>query len=248
MEAREAGWSIIPCGRNKKAIFKWKPYQTRQATDAEFSAWSRLNPATWALVTGAISGRITLDFDGDRGRQYMLELGLEPHRRTPSGGFHADFRHPGWHVKTLNGKTDRELQRRYPGLDIRADGGYACIAGRTDVGEYAWLRKPEPYQLDILPVDLREFLGLLHPPAAPPKQRTNGKPHTPPIDGPVNGWVDSERLIRMALDRGLNQLTGSEFLADGWIGAGHFNAPSAAARDGPALNAQAHKVEYELPE
>ena len=36
-----------------------------------------------------------------------------------------------------------------------------------------WLRDPKPYELDMPPEDLREFLGLLRPPTATPEQRKN---------------------------------------------------------------------------
>jgi uncharacterized protein (DUF927 family) len=194
--ALEQGWSILPCGPNKKPIVKWERYQNERATAQTLSEWERKKPATWAVVTGAISGRIALDFDGENGRRLMTRLGIKPHRATPSGGFHADFQHPGWRVRTLNGKSSkRDLGARWPGLDIRADGGYAVFAGRTPDGEYRWLRDPAPYPLDLLPADLRDFLGLAHPPEAPPP--SNGA-----SGAPVNsGRVDSARLVRMALDR-----------------------------------------------
>jgi hypothetical protein len=195
--ALQAGWSIIPTGRDKRPLItSWKPFQTRLPTDAEVSTWSRMNPSTWAIVTGSISHRITLDFDGEPGRRTLERLGLKPHRRTPSGGFHVDFVHPGWPVATMNCKSDRELGERWPGTDLRADGGYCCFTGHTDCGEYEWLRSPEPYALEMLPADLREFLGLLRPPAA--AEQNGGKPHAAP---PAGGRVDSERLIRMALER-----------------------------------------------
>jgi len=164
-----AGMSIIPCGPNKKPVIPtWKPYQTQRPTDAEFSVWSRLKPATWAIVTGALSHRITLDFDGERGRETLERLGLKPHRMTPSGGFHVDFEHPGWPVPTVNSKTDGELKKRWPGLDIRGDGGYACFSGHAGGGEYTWLRDPNPDDFGTLPADLREFLkSRKASPAAP---------------------------------------------------------------------------------
>ena len=131
--ALQAGWSIMPTRRDKRpALTTWKPYQTRQPTDAEFWAWCKLNPSTWALVTGAVSQRITLDFDGAPGCQTLERLGLKPHRRTPSGAYHVDFKYSGWHVPTVNAKTKRELDERWPGLDVRADGGYVVFTGRTD--------------------------------------------------------------------------------------------------------------------
>jgi hypothetical protein len=191
------GWSVIPCGPHKKPLLtRWRPYQTRRPMFEELTAWLSLKPAIWALITGAISGRICLDFDGDAGRQTLKRLGLQPHRRTPSGGFHVDFWHPGWHVATLNGKSKRELGARRPGLDIRGDGGYVCFSGHTDRGEYAWLRDPQPDPLDILPTELRGLLGLLRPPALAPEQPPDDSHH--PI--PACGQVDSERLVRMALN------------------------------------------------
>ena len=119
------------------------------------------------MITGTISGRITLDFDGEAGCRTLESLwGWEAHRKTPSGRFHADFQHPGWRVATLNGKSAHALGARWPGLDIRADGGYVVFTGRTKHGQYVWLRDAAPHDLDILPEDLREFLGLLRPPPA----------------------------------------------------------------------------------
>ena len=200
-EAIELGWSIIPCDRNKKPRVRWKSFQDCRPTPKEVEEWSLRNPATWAFVTGQISERITLDFDGDPGRQALKKLGLTPHRRTPSGGYHVDFLHPGWYVPTLNSKSKRELGKRWPGVDIRGDGGYAIFSGRTDRGEYRRLRDPQPEALDILPKELREFLGLLHPPAGTQVPWPNGDLHL----APERRRVDTERLIRTALDKAASE-------------------------------------------
>lgn len=200
-EALGAGLSVLPCGRNKKPqLTAWKQYQTRQATEAEFQKWCKLNPAVWAMVTGVFSRRITADFDGEQGRETMERLGLKPHRRTPSGSFHVDLVHPGWPVPTLNSRTDGELKKRWPGMDVRGDGGYACFSGGTARGAYEWLRGPEPDDFNMLPEDLRQFLRSRKP-SAVPEQRTNGKPHALP----ANGRVDAERLIHDALERAGSQ-------------------------------------------
>jgi hypothetical protein len=61
----DAGWSIIPMGMSKKPLLStWKEFQHRPPTQQELAAWSALNPPAWAVITGAISGRITLHFDG----------------------------------------------------------------------------------------------------------------------------------------------------------------------------------------
>ena len=196
-EALESGWSIIPCGRNKKPIIpSWKPFQHRIPAPKELETWTELYPSTWAVVTGSISRRITLDFDGELGRRTLQSLGLAPHRITPSGGYHVDFKHPGWHVRTLNSKSKRKLGQRWPGLDIRADGGYAVFRGGTERGEYKWLRDSQPYELDVLPDDLREFLGLLTPP------RVTETPLNGPLpSAPENVRIPADRLVTKALDR-----------------------------------------------
>jgi predicted P-loop ATPase len=189
------GWSVIPTGVNKKPLLEsWKAFQSRKPTAAEMLEFERRNPSAWAAITGEVSGFLTLDFDGQAGCETLSKLGLEPHRKTPSGGFHVDFEYPGWRVQTLNSKSKRELGEKWPGLDIRADGGYVIFTGRTVSGEYEWLRDPEPYKLDILPVALREYLGLMRPDQVTHFQAdSQAKAH--------RGRVSSERLVSDALNQ-----------------------------------------------
>jgi Bifunctional DNA primase/polymerase, N-terminal len=173
-------WSVIPLDTDKKPIktggyhpdgnpkrLGWKPFQERLATVQELRRWARnYQPAAWAVITGKTSNLILLDFDGERGQETLQKLGLLPHVRTGSGGFHVYFSHPGWNVKTLNNKSskDKPWAKLYPGLDIRADGGYAAFCGRNTSGPYEWLREPVLDALSILPDELRIFLGLMNPP------------------------------------------------------------------------------------
>ncbi|MFL5626274.1 MAG: phage/plasmid primase, P4 family [Ktedonobacteraceae bacterium] len=171
------GWSMIPLdddkrpcktgnkhpGGNAKRI-GWKHNQELRATPGDIKNWNhRYHPSAFAVVTGEISGLVILDFDGVQGRATMEQLGLNPHVRTGSGGFHVYFKHPGWSVKTLNHKSskDRPWAKLYPGLDVRGDGGYAAFCGKNTSGPYEWLRDPEPDDLSILPNELRALLGLL---------------------------------------------------------------------------------------
>ena len=160
-QAVEMGWSIIPVKADKTPFFRWSQYQDVIPDCKTVSGWdATYRPAAWALVTGAISGRIVLDFDGEAGICTMQDLGLKPHVRTGSGYFHVHLEHPGHRVKTLNGKSKVVLGEHYPGLDIRADGGYVVFSGRNTAGEYEWLRDPKPDPLTVLPVELRTMLGL----------------------------------------------------------------------------------------
>ncbi|HYI92886.1 MAG TPA: phage/plasmid primase, P4 family [Bryobacteraceae bacterium] len=209
----EAAWSlglsIIPVGLNKKPLVStWKPFQTRQATKAQLRELMAMNPAAWATVTGQCSGVIVVDFDGQKGRQTMRALGLEPHVLTGSGGYHVYFAHPGWHVPTLNCKTDIELGKAWPGLDVRGDGGYAVFSGRNETGEYRWLRSPEWCSILDLPIDLRKMIGLVDPALV----RKSGhvqpptKPALPatPRDQRVGATILIDRALQLSRSEGRN--------------------------------------------
>lgn len=158
-------WSVLPLNAKKEPFFSWKKYQTQRPSSEEITQWERqYGVSSYAVITGAVSGLVILDFDGEQGRQTLEKLGLTPHVKTGSNGRHCYFFHPGWYVPTLNSKSKEELGRRWPGLDIRADGGYAAFCGSNTKGSYEWLRDPEPDSLDLLPEALRDFLGLLHAP------------------------------------------------------------------------------------
>ena len=200
-DAVRVGLSIIPTKLDKRPLIDtWKPFQKQAATIKQVRQWSAQSPAGWAMITGEVSNVITLDFDGPAGIATMRKLGLDPHRQTPSGGFHVDFIHPGHKIKTLNGKSKTILGEQWPGLDIRADGGYAVIIGKSDKGEYRWLRDFSPESVDVLSSDeLKDFLGI-NPPKpvtlpAPPAKRV------PQLESHTAARVDSGRLIQSALDR-----------------------------------------------
>jgi putative DNA primase/helicase len=215
-------WSVFPLDAGKQppiipGKFKddgepmrlgWKKYQSKLAHPNQINSWhNQFHPTAWAIITGALSKRITLDFDGENGKKTLDMLGIAPHRRTGSGGFHADFIHPGWRVRTLNHETDEELGRRWPGLDIRADGGYVAFCGNNSHGQYIWLRDPDPYDLDILPESLRDFLGLLHAPeplapiplvtpaAAPPSKKQRQPNKKSLADFTLDKYVDKAYSI-----------------------------------------------------
>ena len=195
-----AGWSLIPVGANKKPLIKWSRYQSERASLQQLEEWSQyLRPAIWAGVTGSISGRFTLDFDGEPGRKTMELLGIEPHRSSPSGGFHADFLLGDLSIKSLS-KSKVSLGEQYPGLDIRGEGGYINLIGATDSGTYEYLSEdPTPLPSSLLPEDLISLIS----------GRTSssvGRLNTPPglRRGAANRGAseeDAESLVAEALDR-----------------------------------------------
>jgi len=197
MEAVARGWSVIPVvlhGTDKKPAVKWSRYMTKQASASDVQQWQEDKcPQMWGLVAGAVSGLVILDFDGEEGRALMAAWGLNPHIRTGSGGYHVYVQHPGWPVKTFNSKSPRPWNVIYPGLDIRADGGYAVFAGRNANGPYEALRELAPDPLTVLPNEARAALGLLTAPEERPQAAT-------PVVIDLAYRYPSERLLTTALE------------------------------------------------
>src|SRR5258708_2590834 len=72
---KQLHWPVLPIGANKKPPVMWKRYQTRLPTLAEVNVWERkFHPSAWAIITGALSSRITLEFDGNEGRETLARL------------------------------------------------------------------------------------------------------------------------------------------------------------------------------
>jgi hypothetical protein len=84
---------------------------------------------------------------------------------------------------------------RYPGMDVRGDGGYCIILGRSAVGEYEWLLDTtDAYVIDPA---IWEVIQPSKPKKAKAAPKTNAKEKT-------NGSgkrVDSELLVRTALGK-----------------------------------------------
>jgi hypothetical protein len=172
-QARDAlgrGWSLVGCDLHKKPVGRWKQYQDERPDLEQLERWAR-NPSVtcWALITGAVSGRIVIDFDGPEGETWLKDWEQVPCVRTGRGGAHVHYEHPGWYVPTLNGKAKKELGERWPGVDVKGDGGYAITFGYTEFGEYESLLDDEfpLFPLSALPEDFRHFVGLWEPTVSP---------------------------------------------------------------------------------
>lgn len=204
-------WTVIPLDQHKcppkvggvhpdgtPKRLSWKPYQSRRASKDLLLTWTqRYCPSAWAVITGALSGVLVLDFDGSAGKRQLDLLGLSAHVHTGSGGYHVYFKHPGWLVKTLNGTSKQELGQRWPGLDIRGDGGYAAFCGHNEQGPYFWLRDPILEDVNRLPHELRALLGLLHE----QQFASLSTPHVEETE-PYHQWdIRAQQLLNEALMR-----------------------------------------------
>ena len=150
---RDRGWALIPV-RDKCPMVDWKAYQEQRPSRAKMTVWQcQYEPPSWAVVTGAESGVIVLDFDGEQGLETLTELDFEPHVATPSGGAHVHFKHPGVSVVT-RAPVDTE---RWPSMDVRGDRGLAIVCGRDSRGGYVWYDR-EPYTWSRLPHELADAL------------------------------------------------------------------------------------------
>ncbi len=204
--AAEYNRSIFPVKLNKFPLVKWAPFQLVCPTVEQLQQWEEtFSPPAWAMVTGSISGVVTLDWDGPEGETTRDRLGIPKHRITGSGGSQSDFYHPGWKIKSLNrkssGKSDWTVD--YPGLDTRADGGIALVAGRSAKGPYVWVREPDDLlPLDMLPLDLREGLGLLHAPV----EKAPTEPRARVISAPATPVDSSLPLADQILERYLGEI------------------------------------------
>ena len=146
------GFSVIPLRRDKKPLLVWQEFQTRLPSDEELEEWflRRWPDANLGIVTGALSGLVVVDADGEAGLAWMKRhLPVTGVYVRTGRGWHGYFRHPGG--------TVRNRGRIAPEVDIRADGGYVVAPPSLHAcgTAYAWLFTPglggwddlEPYRL-----------------------------------------------------------------------------------------------------
>ncbi|MDA8335037.1 MAG: bifunctional DNA primase/polymerase [Peptococcaceae bacterium] len=134
----------------KAPLPSWSEYQRRIPTEAEWRPWDRkYGRYNIGLVTGAASGVLVLDLDspdhaedgnGPDGLASILAAGLElpqtPAVKTPSGGVHLYFAYP----QEVPTGSLRNFAGRLPGVDARADGGFAVLPPSvTAKGAYHWV-------------------------------------------------------------------------------------------------------------
>ncbi|GGR09844.1 bifunctional DNA primase/polymerase [Deinococcus ruber] len=188
-----------PHGRPARPVGIWRDLQHTRPTPAMLDLWFG-NPdgRGVALVTGQLSGVVVLDFDGAPGVALLSHLGLRPHTRTPSGGYHVHVRHPGWPVRTVASKNLRDGSLP-GGLDVRGDGGMAMLPPTLvpDKGFYTRLRDmANLLSPQELPEDLRRATGL----HSAPVPRAVQLPLPRHVQQDEERWP-SDDLLHRALER-----------------------------------------------
>ncbi len=174
------GVSVIPLRpRDKTPLISWQEFQTRLATVDEATKWWTQTPdANIGIVTGRISRLAVVDLDGAEGIAYGLSLGLaSPVTVRTGNGKQLYYRHPGDNVCNA--------VKKYPGVDVRGDGGYVCAPPSTHPNGkiYAWelASLGHTILLPLFPVSLFTELSS--------DRKKLGKP---------TGWV-SESLLNMGV-------------------------------------------------
>jgi hypothetical protein len=161
------GRRVFPCnGKRPFTAHGLKDATTDRVTILRW--WERVWPnANVAVRTGAESGIVVLDVDGEAGADTLHDLERE-HGALPvtvesltgGGGRHLYFKHPRRVIRNSAGQLG-------PGLDVRGDGGYAiappsiCENGRA----YEWAA--ERSFDDREPAELPRWLSALLQPTSP---------------------------------------------------------------------------------
>lgn len=156
---RHGGRGSPDCDKaGKRPLVAWEPFQTRLPTDVEvLSWWTRWPNANIGMATGALSGVIVLDCDSGEAKKLAMERGgldQAPALFTGKpGGVHFHLAHPG--------ATVHNFARRLPGVDLRADGGYAILPpSRHQSGAvYRWVGDSEHLPPVAVPAWLLDLLS-----------------------------------------------------------------------------------------
>jgi hypothetical protein len=161
--AEKRRWLCFPLRPAGKAPITRRGLHDATRDPAQIARWADEYPtANIGVRTGRESGLVVLDVDGDDGFESLRALerqhGELPRTatvKTPRGGGHYYFAHPGGEVPCSAGRLG-------VGLDVRGDGGY--VVAPPSVGPNGVHYEPdEVAPIVMLPAWLRD---LMVPPAA----------------------------------------------------------------------------------
>jgi len=179
------GWSVIPqVSATKKAVVKWKPYQTRLATLQEVKSarwWGGHQKHGIALITGPLSRVLVIDVDGSEAEVVLRQrLGGDPVAPKVLSGsgdphrYHYYFLHPPFATKA-------KATPWHPKLEFRGANGLVVVppslhnSGNT----YRWARGQSIWELPLPPLP-ETILAALQPLDPPPEVQP---PNYPPTSG-----------------------------------------------------------------
>lgn len=159
LDLLKKGKPVFPCGKNKKPLIDWLPFQKRLPTVGEVTNWWTQNPeANIAMPTGTLSGVAVVDIDPRHGGVVPLGMpNLTTVIKTGNGGWHYYFAY----VDGVRNADSRGTG--FPGVDIRGEGGYVIVPpsvtdyidekGEKTGGKYEVVVNEEllPFPVDFFP-------------------------------------------------------------------------------------------------
>jgi putative DNA primase/helicase len=136
----QRGLLVFPCkARSKHPATKHGLKDAKTDLTAIETTWRKYPDLNVGVATGAVSGVVVLDVDGEIGFDSLSSLedrnDVLPDTKsltTPSGGQHFWFKHPGVEIRNTAGFPG-------PGLDIRGDGGYVLVPPSVGPGGSAYV-------------------------------------------------------------------------------------------------------------
>ena len=157
--------------------------------------WTRWPEANVGIASGAVSGIVVLDVDGEEGEASLATLlndnGSDetPTARTGGGGRHLLFAHPG---RTIGCRTGM-----LPGLDLKGDGGYivAPPSVHPNGTRYTWAVGFELERVQLAPLP-GWLLELIEPKPRPATKRAASTSTWTPTRTPGEAAPWAEKALR----------------------------------------------------
>ena len=154
LEYLKLGFSVIPCQKNKKAIYAWTDFQHTKPTKEQITQWWTKYPsANIAIICGEVSGVDVIDCDTEEAFQnfnenFLSDSIVTPIVKTPKG-YHIYFQHrPGL----------SNAVRSIAGTDLKTTGGY--VISPPSIGsngnKYSWFNGLSPK--DCNPAPMPDFV------------------------------------------------------------------------------------------
>lgn len=148
MYREKYGFSVIPMkyyppgktekkGKKIPLLKTWVEFQKELPTPDQIREWWNKWPdAMIGVVTGKLSGVVSVDIDEDIGfleiEKLIPDSIIAPTYKTPSGGVQMLFKMPEFDL--------RVAVRNIPGCDLRAEGGIAILPPSNNMsGKYEWM-------------------------------------------------------------------------------------------------------------
>jgi len=141
------GFAVVPA-QGKRPLVNWRKYQeVLPSQDEVVFWWGRFPNADIALVTGAVSGVVVVDVDGETAEKFTPTAIV----KSSPGHYHYYYAHPGGIVPCSAGVLA-------PEIDVRGDGGVVILPpsvhvdkqGKLD-GRYTWIVGPKSADFAPLP-------------------------------------------------------------------------------------------------